>query len=91
MDLQTWVITNSLTLMIAIVSGIIWVNQQNADRKSECELNKQDLANHKLNHKALEDRVERHENKIDEKLQGITDKIEDLRTLIIEKFNGERK
>lgn len=91
MSIETWLYTNFAVLMTAIITGIIWVNQQNADRKGENQLTKQDLYNHKLNHKALEERVEKHENKIDEKLQGITDKIEDLRTLIIEKFNGERK
>lgn len=86
MDIQTWLIANSLGLMLAVISGIVWINQQNADRKGENLLTKQDLDNHKMNHKALEERVEKHENKIDEKLQSITDKIEDLRTLIIEKF-----
>ena len=89
MSIEQWLYANFAGLMIAIVTGIIWVNQQNADRKSEFQLTRQDLENHKLNHKALEERVEKHENKIDEKLQGITDKIEDLRTLIIEKFNGK--
>lgn len=89
MSVEQWLYANSVGLMIAIVTGIIWVNQQNADRKAECQLNKQDLDNHKLNHKALEERVEKHENKIDERLETITTKIEDLRTLIIEKFNGK--
>lgn len=86
MDIQLWVIANSFGLMMAIIGGIVWVNQQNADRKGENQLTKQDLNNHKLNHKSLEERVEKHENKIDEKLENITGKIEDLRTLIIEKF-----
>ncbi len=85
MDIQLWLVANSFGIIMGVIGGIIWVNQQNADRKGENQLTKQDLNNHKLNHRALEERMEKHENKIDEKLNSLSEKMDSLKDLIIER------
>jgi hypothetical protein len=85
MDLQGWIVGNSVVIGLTIISGIVWINAQNSDRKSETGLVKQDLDNHKQNHKALERRVTEHESKIEGKLESLNDKMDDLKDLIIER------
>ena len=53
------------------------------------ELVKQDLENHKLNHARLEERVIKHEDKIDEKLQDIQDKLSEVREIVMQLKNKE--
>jgi len=54
--------------------------------KNEVRLVKLELDNHKQSHTELVQRVEKHEGKIDEKLESISGKVDDLKTLIIEKL-----
>ena len=69
--------------MIGIaISGILWVNNQNSDRKSDTRSVSEDLFNHKKNHEKLEARVTTHEDKIDDKLFELDKKIEEKHTIL---------
>lgn len=85
MDIQSWIVGNSVVIVLAIISGIVWINGQNADRKAEIGLVEQDLDNHKINVNQLERRVSEHENKIDKKLEALNEKMDSLKDLIIER------
>ncbi len=52
--------------------------------KNEVNIVRNDLNNHKDNHSKLEERVTAHENKIDDKLNVLSEKMDALKTLIIE-------
>ena len=88
MDIQTWLFANSVVIALTIISGIIWVNTQNSERKGETNLVKQDLDNHKQSHKKLEDRVTLHESKLDDKLDELNTKIEDKHNILNAKLDG---
>jgi len=79
------------TVVLTIIGmTITWTKQiSNIDSvkshsDNQIQLVKQDLENHKQNHNKLEDRVTINENKIDEKLESLSGKMDDLKTLIIE-------
>ena len=93
MQIDTWIAIGGFGFMILttlIGLTVTWTKQssnidavkQHAD--SQFQLVKQDLENHKTNHSKLEERVTLHEGKIDEKLESLSGKMDDLKTLIIE-------
>lgn len=87
MDIQSWIVGNSVAIILAIIGGIVWVNTQNSERKSDNSLVKQDLDNHKQNHEKLERRVTEHEDKIDDKLSKLDRKIDDKHNILNDKLD----
>lgn len=67
-----------ILLMVAIIGSHYTL-------KNEVNIVRNDLSNHKDNHAKLELRVTEHENKIDDKLETLSDKMDALKDLIIER------
>lgn len=72
--------------LIYIIGGMIAIVASHFRNQNKIELVENDLKNHKENHAKLEARVSQHEEKIDEKLNSLSEKMDDLKTLIIEKM-----
>lgn len=85
MGVDTWIgiCANIMAILIAAIGGIVWVNTQISERKNETNLVRQDLENHKKHHVDLKERLEKHEGKMDEKLNTMNEKLDDLKDLII--------
>ena len=71
-----------LTMIGIALSGIVWVRDKNSERKSENDLMKQDFDNHKHNHVKLENRVNEHESKIDERLAEINGVLTEIKVMV---------
>jgi uncharacterized protein YlxW (UPF0749 family) len=87
MDITSWLVGNSVAIVLAIIGGMLWVNTQNGDRKADNSLVRQDLQNHKESHKKLEERVTSHEDKIDQKLAGLDRKIDEKHNILNDKLD----
>jgi SMC interacting uncharacterized protein involved in chromosome segregation len=96
MQIDTWIaIGGFIFMLLTTIIGIAvtWTKQSaNIDSikshaDSQIQLIKQDLENHKANHSKLEERVTSHEGKIDDKLESLSDKMDDLKNLIIGNLN----
>ena len=93
MGIDTWITLGGFAFVLlssVIGMAVTWTKQSanieavKISAQNDVLLVKQDLENHKLNHNKLEERVTQHEDKIDQKLETLSGKMDDLKTLIIE-------
>lgn len=77
-NLDIGTVIEIILLMVAIIGSHYTL-------KNEVNIVRNDLSNHKENHLKLELRVTEHENKIDDKLSVLSDKMDNLKDLIIER------
>jgi hypothetical protein len=80
---QTWTPAFIMTA-INIIVVVVAITRSHEQQTAAIEIIKQDLSNHKENHKKLEERVTAHEEKIDQRLQTIQESISEVRDLVIE-------
>ena len=72
-----------LSFMLSVIVIIIAVTRSHEKQSASIDLVKQDLENHKRAHTALEQRVIKHEEKIDERLADIQEAVNEVRELVI--------
>lgn len=85
---QTWIPAIIMTA-INIIVVVVAITRAHDKQSASIELVNQDLQNHKKDHAKLEERVTKHEEKIDKKLDDIQASISQIRDLVIELRAGE--
>lgn len=77
----------SFSDIITIVGAMIMILGSFYASQNDIKLVRNDLDNHRENHKKLEERVTSHEDKIDKKLAGLDSKIDEKHNILNDKLD----
>jgi len=77
----------SFSDVITIVGAMIMILGSFYATQNDIKLVRNDMDNHKANHKRLEERVLSHEDKIENKLAGLDRKIDDKHNILNDKLD----
>jgi predicted nucleic acid-binding Zn-ribbon protein len=82
MEAQTiYILISSVSTLLI---GIVGITGSHFNLKTQIAVLEKALENHVTNHNALEERVEKHESKIDDRLQKMDEKLTEIRDMVMQ-------